>query len=86
MSHQTGLTDEAVLEGHDLIDEAEHEAQADPKDFKKVHRVGEDAGRPSAKQSGNNTGSGSGSGGGGSVADKMQSKVEELKEKLNMKK
>ncbi|KIH86441.1 hypothetical protein SPBR_08764 [Sporothrix brasiliensis 5110] len=45
----SGLTDEAVLEGHDLIDGAEHEAltdtsQADPKDFKKVHSVGETGG------------------------------------------
>ncbi|ERT03332.1 uncharacterized protein SPSK_10104 [Sporothrix schenckii 1099-18] len=40
----SGLTDEAVLEGHDLIDGAEHEALADPKDFKKVHSVGETGG------------------------------------------
>ncbi|CAK7241753.1 MAG: hypothetical protein STHCBS139747_003222 [Sporothrix thermara] len=40
----SGLSDEAVIEGHDLIDGAEHEAQADPQDFKKVHHVGETGG------------------------------------------
>ncbi|CAK7274513.1 hypothetical protein SEPCBS119000_006209 [Sporothrix epigloea] len=47
----SGLSDEAVMEGHDLMDGAEHEAKADPKDFKKVHPVGETGGSilPEAK-------------------------------------
>ncbi|CAK7227488.1 hypothetical protein SCUCBS95973_006561 [Sporothrix curviconia] len=55
----SGLSDEAVIEGHDLIDGAEHEAQADPKDFKKVHPVGETGGSilPDPKEStGSNAG------------------------------
>ncbi|CAK7566485.1 MAG: hypothetical protein SEPTF4163_004431 [Sporothrix epigloea] len=78
----TGLSDEAVIEGHDLIDGAEHEAQADPKDFKKVHSVGETGGsilpdsKPAAESSaGRNKKE--------SVADTVQGKVAELKDKFS---
>ncbi|CAK7229588.1 hypothetical protein SBRCBS47491_007299 [Sporothrix bragantina] len=79
----SGLTDEAVLEGHDLIDGAEHEAAADPKDFKKVHSVGETGGSilPDPKQ-GATSSAGSGGNNKGSVMDTVESKVNDLKDKV----
>ncbi|CAK7205484.1 hypothetical protein SEUCBS139899_008260 [Sporothrix eucalyptigena] len=84
----TGLSDEAVMEGHDLIDGAEHEAKADPKDFKKVHPVGETGGSilpdpPSASSGAGSAPSAAPSGGSGSAnANQKSSAVHALEHKL----
>ncbi|EPE09334.1 hypothetical protein F503_07110 [Ophiostoma piceae UAMH 11346] len=84
----SGLSDEAILEGHDLIDGAEHEAKADPKDFKKVHPVGESGGsilpdKPSASSSSGDTQQ---SGAHGGAAQTLESKLQEIRAKLNLNK
>lgn len=93
----SGLGDEAIVEGHDLIDAAEHEAQADPADFKKVHRVGETGGsilpdnKASASAQAPAPASSSSSteqpfGTNGSVSGTLEARLAELRDKLNIKK
>ncbi|KAL1897965.1 hypothetical protein Sste5346_003817 [Sporothrix stenoceras] len=92
----SGLNDEAVREGHDLIDGAEHEAKADPSDFKKVHHVGETGGsilpddsaaastdKPAATSSKSTAAAGGSSAAAGSTGQAHQSPGEFLEQKLN---
>jgi len=85
----SGLQDDTVIEGHDLINNAELEAKADPEDFQKVHRVGETGGSILSDKPGASASSASGESTGskhGSAAQTLEAKLAALREKMNTKK